>query len=281
MPNAAAEIFRTAAAANRDDPRRHGNLVHLEPGVEVVVAGDIHGNRTTLNKLIASADLERHENRRLILQEIVHGPLDPRTQQDRSIEPLLRAARLKAAHPAQVLFLLGNHDIAQVSGGEITKEGRRTCVDFVEGVKYAYRDDAQEVLDAVYDFLLSLPLAIRCPGGTFLAHSLPSPKRMDKAGVEILARPYTADDLRRGEPVYEWTWGRGQTPEQIDALAAQLHATFFVLGHRHVPNGWELVGGRALTLASDHEHGMIVIFGSDEALTNDRVMELVRPVAGL
>ncbi|HUU60246.1 MAG TPA: metallophosphoesterase, partial [Phycisphaerae bacterium] len=127
MPNVMAEIFRQAAAANRHDPHREGNVVVLEGGCEVLVTGDIHGNRTALAKVIAVAQLDGHPQRRLILQEIIHGPVDPRSGHDRSIDLLLRSARLKIAHPEQVFFILGNHDIAQVSGGEITKDGRRVC----------------------------------------------------------------------------------------------------------------------------------------------------------
>jgi len=281
VPNVMAEIFRQAAAANRHDPHREGNVVVLEGGCEVLVTGDIHGNRTALAKVIAVAQLDGHPQRRLILQEIIHGPVDPRSGHDRSIDLLLRSARLKIAHPEQVFFILGNHDIAQVSGGEITKDGRRVCEQFLAGVGYACGDAAAEVLDGVKEFLLSVPLAVRCPGGVFICHSVPGPKRMARGGTEILRRAYTDADLQRGGPVYEWTWGRGHNPEQLEALAQQLGVEFFILGHRHTPCGWEQISPRGITIASDHEHGVLLQFPADTLLAAETVEQFVKPIAGI
>jgi len=114
MPHTVADMFLHAAARNAEDPRRRGNVIHLEPDDDVVVAGDIHGHRMGLAKALAYADVAANPRRRLILQEIIHGPLDERTGHDRSIELLQRAVRLQSEHPERVLFLLGNHDIAEI-----------------------------------------------------------------------------------------------------------------------------------------------------------------------
>lgn len=281
MPHVVADILHRAAELNAHDARRKGNLVELESPCQVIVAGDIHGNRGALAKIIAHAAVEKAEHRVLVLQELIHGPPDPRTRQDRSIELLARAARLKLACPQRVLFILGNHDLSQAVGGEITKEGRGVCKTFAAGVAHAYAEAGAEVLQAANEFLLSLPLAIRAPNRVLISHSLPSPGRMEQAGVEILTRPARSEDLRRGGAVYEWTWGRGQTSEQIDALAARLDVDFFILGHRHTAAGWELIAPRAMTLASDHDHGCVIEFSSDATLTAETVGGFVRPVASL
>ena len=281
MASAVAEIFREAARLNLQDPHRRGNTVAIEAGCHILVVGDLHGNRNALNKLIAHAALDASPSRLLVLQEIIHGPVDPRTGHDRSVEVMLRAARLKIAHPQGVLFLMGNHDLAQATGNEITKEGRGECKSFREGIRHGFGDDGDEIIQAVEEFCLSMPLAARTPGGVFLSHSLPCPDRMHLAGVEILDRPHRSEDLRRGGPVYEWTWGRDQTDEQTDALAGQLGVQFFVLGHRHVESGFEIITRRAVTLASDHDHGKIVEFESDEALTAESVVKRVKAVAAI
>jgi hypothetical protein len=194
---------------------------------------------------------------------------------------LLRVARLLVRQPREVLFVLGNHDIAQVTGNEITKSGHGVCEAFTQGVAYAFEDDAADVLAAVEAFLLSLPLAVRCPNGAFITHSLPHPARMEMAGTEIFHRPYETEDLRRGHPVYEWTWGRGQTPEQIDALAEELGVELFVLGHRHVEGGWEKLTPRAITVASDHAHGCVMQFVSDERVSEQDFPRLLKPIVAL
>ena len=281
MSNATADIFRQAAALNLEDSRREGNLLHAERDCEMVVTGDIHGQRAALAKIIDFAAPSLLPQRRLILQELIHGPPDPRTGHDRSIELLLRAARLKCSLPDQVLFVLGNHDLAQLTGGEITKEGRGVCKAFAAGVAFAFGDDGEEVLAAVGEFLASIPLAVQCPGGTWISHSLPSPASMERFGTDALRRSYRPEDLRRGGAVYEWTWGRGHTVEQLETLAGKLGVEFFVLGHRRVEAGFELIGTRALSLASDHEHGCVLQFRSDERLEAATAEACVRPIAAL
>ena len=281
MPSAAVDIFRQAAELNASDPRRKGNTVYLEEGCEMIVSGDLHGNRNALHKIIAHARLDHNLQKHLVLQELGHGPPDPKSGQDRSIDVLLRAARLKLQHPRQVLFILGNHDVAQFTGNEIAKEGRGVCKAFAAGIQFAFGDDGPEVLAAVDLFFRSLPLAIRCPNGVLLTHSLPAPTRMKLAGTEILTRAYREEDFRRGGPVYEWTWGRGQTAEQLEQLAAELGVEFFILGHRHVETGWEFLASRGMIIASDHEHGCIIEFTGDLVLTAEMAAQSVRPIVAL
>ena len=278
MPSAAAEILRIAARLNLDDSHRKGNIVEFGPGLEVIVAGDLHGNRSGLTKTIAYAALDRHDNRRLILQEIIHGPPDERTGCDRSIELLLRVARLKIAQGEKVVFLLGNHDVGQATGKEVTKEGRGSCKLFAEGVQAAFGDEAPDVLDAVKEFCLSLPLAVRCANGVLITHSLPSPRMIDRIDMEIFDRAYTLQDMERGGGVYEWTWGRSQTQEQVAELAERIGIEFFILGHRHVEAGWELTTTRSITLATNHDHGCLVHFDTDSPLTGENVSEHVKQV---
>jgi hypothetical protein len=282
LANAIADIFRQAAQANRDDPRRHGNLVRIDAPWSILVSGDIHGHRANLIKIIDYAALGQHPDRLLVLQEIIHGPTDERTGQDRSIELLMRAARLKLAHPQNVLFLLGNHDVAQLTGNEITKEGRGVCNAFNQALAGAFGEDCPEIVSAVEEFLQSLPLAIRCSNGALLSHSLPSPGRMELAGTAILDQAgYQADDFKRGNAVYEWTWGRGQTPEQLDALAGTLGVEFFVGGHRHSGLGYEMIPGRGISIASDNENGCLLEFPGETKLTMDNVMNFLKPIRTL
>jgi len=281
VASAAADIFRRAAALNVHDTRRNGNVVALEGGLDVIVTGDIHGNRAALSKVIAAAGIGETSGRRLILQEIIHGPPDKRTGLDRSVEVLLRAARLKIAHPEQVIFIMGNHDLAEATGNEITKNGVGACKSFAEGVSLCFGDEAREVLEAVRELCLSMPLAVRCANDVLITHSLPSPRRMESVGVDILRRANEQADLRRGGAVYEWTWGRGQTDEQTDELAAELGVEFFILGHRYVEAGFETVTRRAIAVASDHDRGCVVRFSTDVPLTAETAARAVTPIVSL
>ncbi|MDY6914057.1 MAG: hypothetical protein SVT52_06340 [Planctomycetota bacterium] len=281
MSEAFANIFRDAARCNRDDPRRKGNVVYLDAGCELIVSGDIHGHRRNFAKILDYAGLNRPAGCILVLQEIIHGPVDPGSGHDRSAELLLRAARLKATHPESVIFLLSNHDAAQLTGNEITKNGVGQCKSFTEGMAYAFGEDWRKVSAAIDEFFESFAIAIRCANGTFISHSLPSPARMEAAGLEILDRPYRRQDLHRGGAVYEWLWGRGQSAEQLDGLAERLGVEFFVASHVHVESGYEMRAPRLLLITSDHDHGCVLRFSADSPLTADTAPGLVRPIVAL
>jgi hypothetical protein len=188
MPCAAVDIFRRAAGLNRDDERRQGNVIVIDSPRRIVFSGDIHGYRSAFSKIVSHARLTGDPNCIIVLQEILHAEPDANGGQDRSIELLMRAARLKNEHPEQVLFVMGNHDLAQVSGSEISKYGHGVCKAFVEGVKFAFPDDAGEVIEALDDFFASLPLAIRCPNGVLISHSVPSPGKFVDACADKACR---------------------------------------------------------------------------------------------
>jgi len=281
VPCAAVDIFRQAAELNRGDPRRTGNVVTLSPDCTVVCSGDIHGYRAGLAKIISHADLSADPNRRLILQEILHGPPDESAGFDRSIELLMRAARLKIEHPEQVLMIMGNHDLAQASGSEISKYGHGVCKAFVAGVRYAFSDDAEEVIRALDDLFMSMPLAVRCPGGTFISHSAPSPLKFDDACIDILSRTTTLDDMQRNRPAYNWVWGRRHTEEFLEDLASKLDVSFFLMAHQHTDAGYDVISPRAAVVLSDHARGYIAEFDADQDISGGNIKQHLKPLSSL
>ena len=281
MACAAVDIFRHAADLNRNDDRREGNVLVIGAPCRIVFSGDIHGNRGALGKIISYAKLAADPHSHIVLQEILHGPPADQSGHDRSIELLLRAAWLKIEHPEQVLFVMGNHDLAQATGSEISKYGHGVCKAFVEGVKFAFGDDAGEVMDALKGFFLSLPLAIRCPNGVFISHSLPSPGKFDEACMEILTRPITLADMQRGQPAYNWVWGRRQSEDQLETLAAELGAEFFLMAHQHTEAGYNILSRRGAVVLSDHAGGYIVEFRDDQKISGDSLVQHLKPLSSL
>jgi len=277
----AVDIFRRAADLNRSDDRRDGNVLVIGSPRRIVFSGDIHGYRSAFDKIVSHADLSSDPQSRLVLQEILHGPPDDRDRQDRSIDLLIQAARLKIEHPAQVLFVMGNHDVAQTTGSEISKYGYGVCKAFVESVKFIFGDDAPEIIDALKDFLLSFPLALRCPNGVFISHSLPSPGKFDDAIAEILTRPIALDDMQRGQPIYNWVWGRRHTETQLEALASRLDAEFFLMAHQHTESGYDIISSRAAVVLSDHSNGYIVEFRDDQKISGDSIGQFLKPLSTL
>lgn len=284
MANAAVDIFRQAAELNIEDERRKGNCIHLPSPSHVIVAGDIHGNRGNLSKIISYADVAHNPSNYLVLQELIHGPVDQTTGHDRSCELLLRAARLKIAHPRQVLFVMGNHDLSQVTGNEIIKSGGSVCRLFTDGVKAAFDPAGAEVLEAIEIFLKSIPLAVMCDNGVLISHSAPSPRDMADGSaevVEILSRQSNEQDMTRGGALYQWLWGRGQTAEQLEVLGEQLAIKFFVMGHRKIDAGHEFFADRAVAIESDDHHGCVFSFSTDTLLTPELATNCVKQISML
>ncbi len=280
MSHPVADIFLKAADLNRTDDHCVGNVVEFRPGEHLVVAGDIHGRRESLAKVIAHANLSAGPERMLVLQEVIHGGPEDADGGDRSFELLMRAARLKSRHPGQIHFLLGNHDMAQLTGGEITKKGRGMCKAFTLGMANAFGDAAGGVAEAINEFFRSMPLAGRCPNGVFLAHSLPSPSRLEMFDPEILARPVQPADYKRGESVYELIWGRRHDAEALESLAQTLGVKLFINGHQPANEGY-FVNDRQLVLATDGSLATIAEFDADQLLAAEDLGGLIRRVAKL
>ncbi len=289
MGSIVADKFREAATLLAEDSKREGNVLNLGSPSRVIIAGDIHGHRQNLTNIISYASADGGfaspppAGTVLILQEIIHGLLDERTGKDRSAELLLRAARLKIDKPDNVFFLMGNHDLAQFMGNEITKKGTSCCRAFREGVNYCFGEDGPEVYQAVLGFLQAMPIAAKFDNGVMTSHTLPAPERAELAGIEILSRPYCEKDCKRGGGLYEWTWGRDQTPDQLKKLAEQLGVKFFVLGHRHIEAGSMAIPERALAISSDGPGGCIFEFSpqTDTEINLNNVANFIKRISRL
>ena len=61
--------------------------------------------------------------RHVVLHELVHAEPEGWNEPDLSSRLLIAAARWKCQYPEQVHFLQSNHELAQLTGQEITKAG--------------------------------------------------------------------------------------------------------------------------------------------------------------
>ena len=278
MSHPVADILLKAAEINRSEGHRHGNLLEFCPGERLIVAGDLHGHRQNLTKVIAHAALGTSAHRMLVLQEVIHGGAIDESGNDRSFELLVRAARLKNQFPSQVHFLLSNHDLAQMLDNEITKNGLGYCRAFDAGLAEAYGADTPDIAAAMDVFFGSQPLAGRCPNGIVLSHSLPSPRREKLFDPEVLHRPYRDEDLRHGGSVYELVWGRRQDEQTLDYMAHLLDCQLFINAHQAQDEGY-LLNGRQLIIATEHARGTIAEFDADEDISLDLLEAVIRPIA--
>ena len=201
--------LRRAIDAFRDTPGRRGRLVALDGATDVLAAGDLHGNVENFRRLLLKADLARNPGRRLVLQEVVHGPLRYPAGGDRSHQLLDLIAALKCQHPSQVHFLIGNHEMAQAAGRSIAKDDVELNDLFIQGVRTAYGDRADEVYAAYLRLIAVAPLALRTPNRVFLSHSLPPASRLAEFDPAVLERDESTEaDCLPGGSVHALVWGR-------------------------------------------------------------------------
>jgi hypothetical protein len=253
------ETFSCATEENQVSPLRQGNVVELPAEGDVWLAGDIHDHRRNFEKFIKAADLANNPRRHIVLQELIHGDHYDATGCEDSWKMLHQAASLKCDYPGQVHFLMANHDLAQIHGEGIMKAGISVCEAFNAGVKRDFKAQRGVVQAAITEFLLSLPLAVKCPNGVFFCHSLPAENLVAAFDYGVFDRALTGEDLRRKTgPVYQLIWGRHTSGTAADVFAERVGAKLLVTGHQPQESGYLTNGDRHLIIASEHNQGVFL-----------------------
>ncbi len=281
MPNADAdtvvENFSIATDENKLSSLRNQQVVTLPPDCEVWMTGDMHDHRTNFSKLAAAARLGDNPHRHVVLHELIHGDHFDASGAEDSWITLHAAAELKAQHPSQVHFLLANHDLAQIHGEGIMKSGLSVCEAFYKGLKRDFPEAYHKVNISVTEFLLSLPLAIRCPNGLFFCHSLPTDEQIASFDFTVFDRELTGEDYkRRTGPVYQLIWGRNVTPAGVDTFADAVNARLIITGHQPQEMGYAVNGERHIIMASDHNQGVFAPLTTSDEYDVDAVLSRMK-----
>lgn len=260
------QTLESAAEASRDASCRRGSIDWIEAPGSLVATGDIHDNPLHLSRVIEAAGLHgdpaetaESERSHLTLHELIHGE-HLMGGVDFSFRALTRVAALKAAFPEHVHVLLANHELAQIVGSGIVKDGVRVVEAFNDGVARVFGDDADRVHEAIAAFVRAMPLALRCetPRGVIqCSHSVPSPAMMGRFDVGVLDRDLTDEDYQPlTGSAHMMVWGRHYDAESLEDLVERWGVTMFVLGHEKVPEGARFVPPCAVVLNSDHANGV-------------------------
>ena len=281
-PNAVADALAAGAQANHGAPCRHASIDLIDAPGRLIATGDLHDNPVHLATLIERAALDSDTPAHLTLHEIIHSDRLINGM-DFSFRALTRVARLKADHPDHVHTLLANHELAQIIGQGIVKDGLRVVEAFNEGVEYAFGGDADLVQDAIAQFIRSMPLALRCttPAGDILcAHSLPAPALMGRFDAGVLERDLTDEDYEpRQGAAHIMVWGRGYDAELLEDLVERWSVNMFILGHEHAPGGAFRVEPNAIILNSDHDRGVYLPIDLNQPPTISEALASVVPLA--
>lgn len=278
-------LFHGAAEAHRDCSLRRGATVHLPDAGHLTATGDLHDHGLNFQRILKLADLRTAkaaaDRRHLILHEVIHGE-DRVNGADLSVRMLARCADLKLRFPDQFHVLQSNHELAQMRNEGITKDGVSVCEIFNDGIDFIFGGEADEVREAVNDYIRSLPLAVKCANGVMVSHSLPAPRRIEEFDKGVLDRELTDEDLGPHGSAYDMVWGRHHNQKITEELAEAWGVTAFVVGHQPAEMGYEPVADNTLIIASDHGHGVALSIDLSRSYTRDELIdEAMRELAGV
>lgn len=232
--------FAAATLANRKTRGRKGAVVVLAPpdAADVMLAGDLHGNRVNFQKVLRAADLDRHPQRHLVLQEVIHG--GPRYENGGCMSHLLLedVAALKARYPDRVHFMLSNHELSECEGQQISKGKNPENFCFLMGLEHAYGPASLRIKQAYHEFIQTCPLGLKTKSGVWISHSLPDERMMQTFDPKVLLREPGHADFLPGGSAYSLVWGRPSDPKHVARFAKLVQATVMLNGHMPTPEGY-------------------------------------------
>jgi hypothetical protein len=264
-PSGVIDVLRRGTEANLTAACRRGSVDEITGGAgDVLIAtGDLHDNPMHLARIVEMAGMEDGGKRpaHITLHELIHGD-DLQNDMDMSYRVLVKAAALKSAFPGHVHVLLANHELSQISGAGVMKEGVNCVKAFNDGVEYVFGQEAAAVSEAIGAFIRSMPLGLRATtgGGTRLlcTHSLPEGYAMARFDASILERPLVEEDYQpRTGSAHLMCWGRDYDPAHLAALGSRWGVDLFIVGHEKAEAGWLAKEPNTLILNSDHERGAV------------------------
>ena len=281
MPQTIIDLLNKAAQATSEDDCRRGNVVHLPATGAVVITGDIHGHRRNFERVVNLADLPNNPDTHVILHEIIHGGPEDAEGGCLSYKLLFDVARYKLQFPNRVHTLMGNHDTAFISSGEVMKNGKEMNRAMRSAIEREFTENASEIISAIRQFLFSQPLAVRCENRIWMSHSLPGDRLADEFDPDVLNRPLQINDVVRPGSAYILTWGRRHSQALLDKLADLFDVDLFVLGHQPQEEGSCRPNENLLIIASDHNHGCVLKIDLARSYTVEQLTDAIVPLTSI
>jgi len=277
MPDAQ-EILATIRKATelmRSTPGRSGSVVAFDDADEVMVVGDLHGNLPAFSQALAIAALDWYPRRHLVLQELVHEiNKNDDDRPDRSHQLVDLVSALKCQYPQRVHLILGNHELSELTGRIIGKDGHALNLRFRQGMELAYGARTQEVYEAYLVLFAALPLAVRTPNRVFVCHTLPDARYLEDLDLALLQADHWPEEaMKRGGTIYALTWGRDNTPETADRFAAMVDADWFITGHQPCDEGFRQANHRQIIIDGTNPHPAYCLFPAFGAVTIESLLE--------
>jgi Calcineurin-like phosphoesterase len=279
-PRKVLTTVRRATELMRATPGRSGGIIALQGADEVMVVGDLHGNLPAFKKALTLAALDRNPRRHLVLQELIHGKLMyPDEKGDRSHQLLDVVAALKCQYPERVHLILGNHELSELTGRIIGKDGRALNLVFRQGIMTAYGPAADEIYGAYKELFAALPLAIRTQNRVFVCHTLPDEDDLDRLDLALLqADTWPPEAMNRRGTIYALTWGRDTDPAVADRFAAMVDADYFICGHQPCAEGFRQANHREIIIDGTDPYPAYCLFPTTSPTSIEALLKCVHMI---
>jgi len=272
-------VLREAAVANVAAPGRVGNVINIDAqsGDDVMITGDLHGHRRNFNLIRRIAALETLPRRHLVLQEACHGgPTYPQNGGCMSHAILEDIARLKVRYPDRVHFLLGNHELAELTDYPIQKNKQMLNILFRLGLEQMYGPESERVREAILAFLGTCPLAVRISGGVFVCHSIPEGLDSRPFDQTIFSRPLDPLEFYERGDIFHLVWGRDHRAENARVFAELMEARVLIHGHEPCPDGFAVPNPHQVILDCCGDKACYAVLPTDRQWTQAEVVERIQ-----
>jgi hypothetical protein len=267
--------IKKATELMRSTPGRIGSVIALGEAEDVMVVGDLHGNLPAFRQALVIAALDRHPRRHLVLQELVHeiSKYDP-DHPDRSHRLVDLVAALKCQYPDRVHLILGNHELSELTGRIIGKDGHTLNLRFRQGIDRTYGPRTQEIYQSYLGLFAALPLAVRTPNRVFVCHTLPDSRYLDTLDLDLLkADSWPEESKKRGGTIYALTWGRDTSSETADRFATMVDADWFITGHQPCDDGFRQANHRQIIIDGTNPYPAYCLFSAQSPVTIDSLLK--------
>jgi hypothetical protein len=272
--------IRRATELMRSTPGRTGGIVAPPGADEVLVVGDLHGNIPAFKKVLTLAALDRNPGRHLVLQELIHGKvMYPDDAGERSHQLLDVTSALKCQYPDRVHVILGNHELSELTGRIIGKDGKALNMLFRQGIKTAYGAASEEIYEAYKGLFAAMPLAIRTANRVFVCHTIPDEDDLNRLDLSLLkADTWPPEAMQRRGTIYALTWGRDTDPAVADRFAAMVDVDYFICGHQPCDEGFRQANHRQIIIDGTDPYPAYCLFSTTAPTTIDALMKCVHIV---
>ena len=270
--------YGAAAEGNLRAPGRKGNVVDITPELagEMMITGDLHGNRSNFESILGLAALEDNPRRHLILQEVCHGgPTYASNGGCKSHTLLEDVARLTTEYPGRVHFILGNHELAELTDYPIQKNKQMLNLSFRLGLQEMYGLAADSVREAYFPFLRSCPLGVSLPGDILVTHSIPESADSIPFDGSIFTHTLEPQEYHRRDGVFDLVWGRDYRRENAAAFAQVVGAKVLINGHEPCAEGFGTPNDIQIIIDCCNSKASYVTLATDRHWTHAEIIERI------